>query len=108
MLSETIDGQPYYSEVNELEIEKARGEIENILKEGLENEIISRNEFNAMSVESKGQEDSTVTSKCIRNMTIGRHLLSGLSLVGLDHSQRELLHMWNITSNNVQENTIHI
>ena len=54
MLSETIDGQRYYSEVNELEIEKARGEIENILKEGLENEIISRNEFHAMSVESKG------------------------------------------------------
>jgi hypothetical protein len=35
LLSETIDGQRYYSEVNELEIEKARGEIDNILKEGL-------------------------------------------------------------------------
>ena len=54
LVSETADGQPYYIKVNELEIERAKDDIEKILKEGLEKEILSKSEFDAMSVENKG------------------------------------------------------
>ena len=37
LISKTTDGQPYYLQVNELDIEKAKNEIDNLLKEGLEN-----------------------------------------------------------------------
>ena len=42
LTSETIDGQQYYTnEVYNFEIERAKAEIENVLKEGLEKGIIS-------------------------------------------------------------------
>ena len=54
LISKTPDGQPYYLQVNELDIEKTKNEIDNLLKEGLENKIITKNKFDAMSVENKG------------------------------------------------------
>ena len=55
LLSETIDGQTYYSEVNELDIEKVKGGKQSILKEGLaKRKKQIRNKFDAMCMESKG------------------------------------------------------
>ena len=49
---QSID-KPYYSQVNDIELEQAKKNIRNILLEALENEIISKSEFNAMIADDK-------------------------------------------------------
>ena len=45
LTAELTLGQPYYSQVNELEIEITKVKISNILEEGLNDEIITKTEF---------------------------------------------------------------
>ena len=52
--SHTADGKPYYTQVNELEVEKTKTKIMYILEEALKNEIIYQSEFNAMCADEKG------------------------------------------------------
>lgn len=44
LLSETADGKSYYTQVNELEIERSKAKIENVLKEGRAGEKYSYQE----------------------------------------------------------------
>ena len=54
LASETVDGKPYYTQVNELELERTKTKITRVLEDALKDKIISQSEFNAMSVEEKG------------------------------------------------------
>ena len=54
LTSEIAPGQPYYSPVNELEIETTKEKIRSLLKQGLDNDIISKSEFEEMSPDDKG------------------------------------------------------
>ena len=53
LLSETKDGKPYNSQVNDLELERARIKIQRVLEDALKNEIISKPEFDGMSAEER-------------------------------------------------------
>ena len=54
LTSEIAPGKPYYSPVNELEIETTKEKIRSLLKQGLDNDIISKSEFEEMSPDDKG------------------------------------------------------
>ena len=43
----------YYMEVNEIELEMSKTKIQNLVKEGLENEILSKEEYEAMIADDK-------------------------------------------------------
>ena len=45
LASETVDGKPYYNQVNELELEKTKTKITRVLEDSLKNEIISQSEL---------------------------------------------------------------
>ena len=49
LTSEVAPGQPYYSPVNDLEVERTKAKIIELLKEGLEKEIISKTEYEEMN-----------------------------------------------------------
>ena len=53
LLSKTEDGIPYYSKVDDLEVERAKHKIKQVLEEGLEQGIISKFEFDAMIADEK-------------------------------------------------------
>ena len=53
LLSKTKEGKPYYTKVEPWEVERTKNQIRNVLKDGLEKEIISREEYNAMSADDK-------------------------------------------------------
>ena len=47
------DNQPYYTQVNSLEVSRTQNIIENTLKEALEKKIITGKEYNAMVADDK-------------------------------------------------------
>ena len=47
------ENEPYYSQVDALEVERSKAKIENTLKEALQNNIISQEEFHGMSANDK-------------------------------------------------------
>ena len=57
LLSEKImeDGEskPYYLRVNEIELEYTKSKIRNVVQEGLDKEILSKEEYNAMLADDK-------------------------------------------------------
>ena len=53
LLSKTDDDIPYYSQVDDLAVERAKQKIRQVLEEGLEKGIISKNEFDAMIADEK-------------------------------------------------------
>ena len=53
LTSKQADNKPYYEEVNDLALEQAKKEINDALDEGLERDIISKIEYNAMIVRIK-------------------------------------------------------
>ena len=53
LLSKTEDDIPYYSQVDDLAVERAKMKIREVLEEGLEQGFISKNEFNAMIADDK-------------------------------------------------------
>ena len=54
LTSEVAPGQPYYSPVDRFEIDRTKLKIRNLLKEGLEQEIITKSEYEHMDPEEKG------------------------------------------------------
>ena len=54
LTSEVAPGQPYYSPVNDLEVERTKAKIIELLKEGLEKEIISKTEYGEMNPDETG------------------------------------------------------
>ena len=53
LLSKTASDKPYYSQVESWEVEKAKKHIKQALKEGLDNEIITKGEYDAMCADDK-------------------------------------------------------
>ena len=53
LLSKTADGQKYYEKVDDFSVERAKVNITNILKEGLENNFINKQEYDSMIPEDK-------------------------------------------------------
>ncbi len=53
LLSKTEDDIPYYSKVDDLAVDRAKHKIKQVLEEGLEQGIISKNEFDAMIADEK-------------------------------------------------------
>ena len=53
LLSKTADGREYYEKVNDFAVERAKAKITNILKEGLENNIINQQEYDSMIPDDK-------------------------------------------------------
>ena len=53
LTSEVSPGKPYYSLVNALDVDKTKLKITNVIKEGLDKNIISKSEFEAMNPEEK-------------------------------------------------------
>ena len=53
LTSNQTANKPYYSQVDEFEIDRVKLKIDTILKEALTNEIISRDEYNAMNADNK-------------------------------------------------------
>ena len=51
LTSEQSPGHPYYSEVNDFQLDKAKKLIKDILNEGIEREIINKSEFGAMNAD---------------------------------------------------------
>ena len=49
-------GNPYYTEVNTLDIERARTKIKGVLQQALDENIITNNEFDSMNPENKEEE----------------------------------------------------
>lgn len=47
------EGEPYYSLVNETAVQEAKLKVKKIIEEGLENNIISQSEFDAMNADEK-------------------------------------------------------
>ena len=53
LLSKTHNGKSYYKKVEPWEIERTKKIIKDVLKDGLEKEIISKEEFDAMFADNK-------------------------------------------------------
>jgi hypothetical protein len=53
LTSNQTANKPYYSQVDEFEIDRVKLKIDTILKKALTNEIISRDEYNAMNADNK-------------------------------------------------------
>jgi hypothetical protein len=53
LLSKTHNGKSYYTKVEPWEVERTKKIIKNVLKDGLEKQIISKEEFDAMSADNK-------------------------------------------------------
>ena len=82
--SQNSDGKSYYKQSEDLDIERAKANIRAVLEEGLEKEILSQAEFNAMCPNEKVQADSIVTLRFTRHMSIREPNLSDQSLVVQD------------------------
>ena len=54
LTSEVAPGQPYYSPVNDLEVERTKAKIIELIKEGQEKEIISKTEYGEMNPDETG------------------------------------------------------
>ena len=63
LLSKTHNGKSYYSKVESWEVERTKKNIKNVLKDGLEKEILSKEEFDAMSADNKNPAKFTAASK---------------------------------------------
>ena len=53
LTSQQINGQSYYSQASDIELEQAKHTINTILKEGLDNNYINKNKFDAMIPDEK-------------------------------------------------------
>ena len=53
LTSEVSPGKPYYSQVNVFDIEKTKTEIKDVLQEGLDKNIITKSELQAMNPDDK-------------------------------------------------------
>ena len=53
LTSSQSEGNPYYTQVDALEVERSKAQIENTLLEALKNNIISQDEFHAMNPKDK-------------------------------------------------------
>ena len=54
LTSQQSQGEPYYSQASDLELEQAKRKIKNILNEGFENGFINKSELDAMTADDKG------------------------------------------------------
>ena len=54
LTSEQTPGKPFYSPVNDIDLEKLKVDITKLLQKGLEHKIITNDEFTAMNPEGKG------------------------------------------------------
>ncbi len=53
LTSSQSEGNPYYTQVDALEVERSKVQIENTLLEALKNNVISQDEFHAMNAKDK-------------------------------------------------------
>ena len=53
LTSELTPGQPYYTPENEFAVERAKVQINSILKEGLDNNLLTKHEADAMNPDDK-------------------------------------------------------
>ena len=53
LTSKQSENKPYYTQVNDLEVEKSKTQIKKVLDEGLERQIISKEDYNVMLADDK-------------------------------------------------------
>ena len=54
LLSTNQNGEHYYTQIEEIELQRSQMKIDRVLKKGLENNFITKDEFREMSSDDKG------------------------------------------------------
>ena len=66
------DAEHYYDKVTEADFNATKLRKRNLIEEGLDNGIITDEEYTAIIPDNKNQESSTVIYKCIKHLRRGK------------------------------------